>query len=212
MKQKIIMAWSKCQVEIGDTGENDAFAASLINVGTIKNQTTQLTANDGDALTATATGGEVVAQENNEGTLQLVTTVMEPSDEFLEQLGIAKTVSGELRVKTHIVPGDKCVKLTPKNKGAKGIKAPCTRLKVAPAFGEQTGNELTLTFDIFKTTGISPTLKKKTADGWTDVSDGTPIDIVASEAELPADAPVNDIYGIDENYWYSKFTTSKALH
>ena len=38
--KKIIMAWGKCKVEIGDTGENDAFATTLFNVGTIKDQTT----------------------------------------------------------------------------------------------------------------------------------------------------------------------------
>lgn len=41
--KKIIMAWGKCKVEIGDTGENDAFATTLFNVGTIKDQTTTLT-------------------------------------------------------------------------------------------------------------------------------------------------------------------------
>lgn len=79
---KIIMAWSKCKIEFGATGENDAFASALTDVGKIKNQSTQLTANDGDTLTEIATGGEVVAMEQLDGTLQLETTVIEPTPNF----------------------------------------------------------------------------------------------------------------------------------
>lgn len=178
---KIIMAWSKCKVEFGPTGENDAFASSLTNVGTIKNQTTSLTAEDGDTLQAIATGGEVVAEEVNEGTLQLETTIIEPTNELLTALNIGKTADGEFHVKTHVVAGDYSVKVTPKNEGAVGIKAPVSHISVAPSFGEDTGNELKLTFKISKTTGVP---------------------------ETPAQ---NDKPAVDNNYWYSRFTTNSAL-
>lgn len=178
---KIIMAWSKCKVEFGATGANDAFATNLTNVGTIKNQTTTLTASDGDSLQAVATGGEIVAEEQLEGTLLLETTIIEPTDALLTALGIGKTDEGEFKVKTHIVPGDYSVKVTPKNNGAKGIKAPVCRISVAPSFGEDTGNELKLSFRIFKTTGIPET---------------------PASGNTPA---------IDNNYWYSRFTTTEAL-
>ena len=178
---KIIMAWSKCKVEFGPTGENDSFATSLTNVGTIKNQTTTLTAEDGDTLQAIATGGEVVAEEVNEGTLQLETTIIEPTNELLTALYIGKTADGEFHVKTHVVAGDYSVKVTPKNAGAVGIKAPVSHISVAPSFGEDTGNELKLTFKISKTTGVP---------------------------ETPAQ---NDKPAVDNNYWYSRFTTNSAL-
>lgn len=179
---KIIMAWSKCKIEFGATGENDAFASELTDVGKIKNQSTQLTANDGDTLTETASGGEVVAMEQLDGTLQLETTVIEPTPELLQALGIADAeTSGEQKVKTHIVDGDMSVKVTPKNKGARGIKAPVTRMSVAPSFDEQDGNGLKITWNIIKTTAVTPT---KGADGAADV---------------------------DNNYWYSRFTTTEAL-
>lgn len=178
---KIIMAWSKCKVEFGPTGENDAFATTLTDVGKIRNQTTTLTSNDGDALTETATGGEIVAQEQLDGTLQLQTTVIEPSAELYKALGIADDeADGEQKVKTHIVDGDMSVKVTPKNKGAKGIKAPVTRMSVAPAFDEQDGNSLVITWNIVKTTAVAST---KDSEG-------------------------NEV---DNNYWYSRFTTTSAL-
>lgn len=179
---KIIMAWSKCKIEFGATGENDAFASALTDVGKIKNQSTQLTANDGDTLTETATGGEVVAMEQLDGTLQLETTVIEPTPELLQALGIADAeASGEQKVKTHIVDGDMSVKVTPKNKGARGIKAPVTRMSVAPSFDEQDGNGLKITWNIIKTTAVAPA---KSEDGKTET---------------------------DNNYWYSRFTTTEAL-
>lgn len=179
---KIIMAWSKCKIEFGATGENDVFASALTDVGKIKNQSTQLTANDGDTLTETASGGEVVAMEQLDGTLQLETTVIEPTPELLQALGIADAeASGEQKVKTHIVDGDMSVKVTPKNKGARGIKAPVTRMSVAPSFDEQDGNGLKITWNIIKTTAVAPT---KSEDGKTET---------------------------DNNYWYSRFTTTEAL-
>ena len=48
--RKIIMSWGKCKVEFGDTGENDAFATELTDVGVIKDQSTELSASDGDQL------------------------------------------------------------------------------------------------------------------------------------------------------------------
>lgn len=165
--RKIIMSWGKCKVEFGDTGENDEFATELTDVGVIKDQSTELSASDGDQLQMKATGGEVVAQEDNEGTLQLVTTVIEPTPELYERLGIAdKEADGEQKVKTHIVPGDKCLKVTPHNKGARGIKAPLCRIKVAPALDEQNGNALTLTYYIFKTTGVAPNEKGEDQNYW----------------------------------------------
>lgn len=181
-KQKVIAAWSKCKVEFGTTGDNDEFASELIDVGVIKDRTTELTAEDGDTLQLVATGGEVVAEDQNEGTLQLQTTVIEPTPALYTALGIAEAeVSGEQKVKTHIVPGDKSVKVTPKNKGAKGIKAPLCRISVQPTFDEESGNALILTFKIFKTTGVPET--------------------PATQTE-PAK---------DNNYWYSRFTTTEAL-
>lgn len=179
--KKIIMAWGKCKFEIGDTEENDAFATDLSSVGVIKDQTTALTANDGDQLQMKATGGEVVAQEDLEGTLEIEATVIEPSAELYQALGIADAESGgEQKVKTHIVPGDKSVKITPHNKNAWGVKAPLCRIKVAPAMDEENGNSVKITASVFKTTGVAATTD---ADG----------------------------KEIDNNYWYSRFKTSEAL-
>jgi hypothetical protein len=165
--RKVIMGWGKCKVEFGDTGENDAFATTLTDVGIIKDQSTELSASDGDQLQMKATGGEVVAQEDLEGTLQLVTTVIEPTPALYEILGIAdKEADNEQKVRTHIVPGDKSVKVTPHNKGARGIKAPLCRVKVTPALDEQNGNAIVLTFSIFKTTGVAPTEGGENQNYW----------------------------------------------
>lgn len=100
----------------------------------------------------------------------------------MQALGIADAeASGEQKVKTHIVDGDMSVKVTPKNKGARGIKAPVTRMSVAPSFDEQDGNGLKITWNIIKTTAVAPT---KSEDGKTET---------------------------DSNYWYSRFTTTEAL-
>ena len=154
---KKIMAWSKCKIEIGTTGANDAMAASLTSVGVISNQSSTLSAEVGDALQAIATGGEIVAEEAQEGTLTLETTIIEPENSLLVLLGLTKetVAADDVNVKTHIVSGDWSVKVTPKNQGAIGIEAPKCSITYQPAWDEENGNTAILTFNIHKTTEIA---------------------------------------------------------
>ena len=148
MAKKLVMAWSKCKIELAPMPETEAMAEDedLFDVGIIRNNTTKLTADEGNALQAIETGGAIVAEERLEGGFALATEIIEPADELYANLG---SVTGtELQVKTHIAPGYYSMKLTPKNVGAKGIKAPKCSISVAPAFGDDTGNALTLNISI----------------------------------------------------------------
>ena len=147
---KKIMSWSKCQIEIGKTGENDVMATELTDIGTIKDKSSTLEASEGEALEAKATGGVLVAKEVSEGGYQLKTRVIEPTDELLTQLGLGESSGGDFNVKTHVVEGNFSIKLTPKNVGAKGIKAPKCSVTYAPGWSEEEGHYADLTFDILK--------------------------------------------------------------
>lgn len=124
MAKKIIMSWSKCKIEVGKTGDDEAMAATLTDVGTINDKSTTLATEDGETLTATATGGIVVAEEEGEPVVTLTTRVKE-MDFDKEKMFNGAEVSedgDELTVKTNVVSDDFSVKLTPKNIGAIGIK------------------------------------------------------------------------------------------
>ncbi len=156
------MAWSKCKIEIGKTGDSDAMCAdgSLTDVGVILNQSSSLSAEEGDKMQAVATGGEVVAEEPLEGSLVLETTIIEPTHALLYLLGLTTTaVAGEnqtevadVPIQTHVVKDNWSVKVTPKNQGAWGIKAPKTTITYIPAWSEENGNQAVLRFSILKTT------------------------------------------------------------
>lgn len=148
--KKKIMAWSKCTFEIGKTGGNDAMATDLTSIGTIKDKSSSLEPSDGDALEMKATGGETVAKEVLEGGFKATTRVIEPTEELETMLGIAKTVGDEQQVTTHVVEGDWSLKITPKNVGAKGIKAPKTSITYKPGWSEEDGNYADIDFDILK--------------------------------------------------------------
>lgn len=149
--KKLIMAWLQCAIDLAPMPEDENMEAdetAYFNVGVIRNNTTQLTAEDGDALQAVESGGNVVAEERQEGTFALATEVVEPDNALYENLGLGQVSDEELRVNTHIVPGHYCLRLRPKNLGAKGIKAPKCSVSVAPAFGDDKGHALTLNFSI----------------------------------------------------------------
>ncbi len=153
---KKIMAWSECSIEIGNTGANDAFAASLTSIGTIKDKSSSLEPSDGDVLEAIATGGKRVAREQQEGGFKLTTRVIEPEASLLTLLGIGVAGTGlndDYGVKTHVVDGEWSVKLTPKNVGAKGIKAPKTSITYKPGWSEEEGNYADIDFEILKGEG-----------------------------------------------------------
>ena len=145
---KIVMSWSKCKIEIGKTGDNDAMAETLTDIGVINDKSTTLATEDGETLTATATGGVVVAEEESEPTMTITTRVKEPSF-ALETLLTGNAVSSdELVVKTNVVSDDFSVKLTPKNIGAIGIKARRTHVTWRPGSSEEEGHYVDITFKI----------------------------------------------------------------
>lgn len=148
MAKKIIMSWSKCKIEVGKTGEDEAMAVSLTNIGIINDKSTTLATEDGEKLTATATGGIVVAEEEGEPVVTITTRVKE-MDFDTEEIFTGATVSeDELVVKTNVVSDDFSVKLTPKNIGAIGIKARRTHVSFRPGSSEEEGSYVDLTFKI----------------------------------------------------------------
>lgn len=148
--KKIIMSWSKVKIEVGRTGENDAMATELTNIGTINDKSTTLATEDGESLEAKATGGIVVATEEGEPVVTITTRVKE-MDFDTEKLFTGATITedgDELVVKTNVVSDDFSVKLTPKNIGAIGIKARRCHVSFKTGHSEEEGNYVDLTFKI----------------------------------------------------------------
>ena len=150
-QNKVIMAWSECSIDIALATDNLAFPSVLTSIGVINNNSTSLETSEGDTLEARQSGGGIVAKETTEGGFSLTTRVIEPSFEFLKTLGIAEDgATGELDVTTHMVPNQYAMKLTPKNTGAIGIKAPLCNISYKPGFSDQEGNYADITFDILQ--------------------------------------------------------------
>lgn len=148
-RKKIIMSWSKCRVEVGYTDDEGGMATELVSVGTINDKSTTLATADGDKLEAKATGGIVVASEEGEPVVTLTTRVKEMDfDTEGYFTGATLTTDDELEVKTNIVQKEMSVKVTPKNIGATGIKAPCTSVTFRPGSSEDEGAYVDLTFTI----------------------------------------------------------------
>lgn len=147
----IIMGWSKCSIKIGETPNGEGMASTLTSVGTIKNQSATLESEEGDALEAVATGGEIVAKESLEGGYTLTCRVIEPTDALYTLLGLGAADSQDntaFNVTTHLVGKSFSVEVTPKNAGARGIRAPKTNVTFAAGWSEEEGNFADLTFEL----------------------------------------------------------------
>lgn len=174
MASSIVMSWSKCKIEVGRTGDDDAFATELVSVGTINDKSTTLSTEDGDTLTATATGGKIVAEEEGEPTVSLTTRVKEMDfDKEAFFTGAELSDDGtELLVTTNVISDDFSFKLTPKNIGSIGIKARRTHVTFHPGSSEEEGAYVDLTFKILECDdGELYTKFRVTEDDWSDTTD-----------------------------------------
>lgn len=150
MAKKTIMAWSKCTLQIGKTGEDDAMATSLTEIGPLKYQSTELTADDGDTLQMQEEGGGQVGYETLPGAFTLTTRVVEPDDAFYTLLGLGKAGTDTYQVNTHVVADYFSVQVDPLHTGARGIKAPKCSVSVKPGYSTQDGNYVDITFGILQ--------------------------------------------------------------
>lgn len=149
--KRIIMSWGKCLVLAGRTGANDAMSTNLFTVGTINDKSTSVAVSDGDTLTAKASGGVTVAEEEGEPTVEVICRVKE-MDFDTEKIftGAVENEQGELVVKTNNVEADFSLMVIPKNIGAKGIKARRCHVKFRPGHSEDEGSYVDLTFKILE--------------------------------------------------------------
>lgn len=146
------MSWSKCTIEIGNTGANDALATDLTSIGNIADRSTSLESAEGQVLEMKASGGVVVAKEQSEGEIKLTTRIIEPDFAFLATL-IGAThddVNDTLKVNSLIVSGSKSVVLTPKNVGATGIKIRKASVLYKEGYSEEDGMYADLTFTVLE--------------------------------------------------------------
>lgn len=151
---KLIMGWSKCQIEIGKTVFDQSTGAesmpqALTSIGTINYQSTTMEVADGDELIARETGGKVVAREKSDGDVTITTRVIEPQTALFTLLfGTAAETDGGVKVSTHVVEDYFALKLTPKNVGAVGIEAKKCSVDFKPGYSDTDGHYADITFTI----------------------------------------------------------------
>lgn len=149
MNKSIIMSWGRCKIEVARVTSSQTFPNILVDVGTINEKSTVLSTEDGESLTATATGSIIVAMEDGEPTVTLTTRVKE-MDFDKESLftGAKQVVDGELNVETNVVVGEFAFKLTPHNVGAIGIKSRRSQVSFKSGSSEEEGDFVDLSFKI----------------------------------------------------------------
>lgn len=149
-RRKVVMSWSEALVLFGVTGENDAMAEVLYTLGIVNDKSTSLSYSEGETLTATASGGKVVAEEYGEGTVEVTTRIKEmdfATEKLLTDASVDAT-GKEMTVKGHIVEKEMSLKIVPKNIGAIGIKARRCKVKFVPGYSEDEGHFVDVTFKI----------------------------------------------------------------
>lgn len=148
----LIMSWSKCTIEIGKTGAQDAMATELKSIGTIADRSTSLESADGEVLEMKATGGVTVAKEQSEGEITLTTRIIEPDYSLLEELIGAEYDEAEesLKITSQIVNDPYSVRLTPKNVGATGMEIRKTNVAYKDGYDEESGHFAEITFTVLE--------------------------------------------------------------
>lgn len=120
-------------------------------IGTINDKSTTLATEDGETLTATATGRDsVVAEEEGEPVVTLTTRVKEMDFDQGKDVQRGRGLGGRRRADRQDQRriDDFSVKLTPKNIGAIGIKIRRSHVSFRPGSSEEEGSYVDLTFKV----------------------------------------------------------------
>lgn len=146
----VTMSWGKCSITIGKTGASDAMATTLAPIGTIKDKSTNLEMQDGEAKEARATGGALVAYEEGEPSIKLTTRIIEPDYATLATIlgATHDTVGGTLTVKSLVVTDAYSVQVDPSRTGATGLKIRKSRITYKEGFSEDEGHYADFTFTV----------------------------------------------------------------
>lgn len=147
-KNSIIMSWGRCKIGVARISSTQTMPNVLVDIGEINDKSTTLSTEDGESLTATATGGRVVAIEDSEPTVTLSCRVKEATFD-LEQMFTGATLKDDgLSVMTNIVQGEFAFQLTPHNAGSIGIRARRTQVTYRYGNSEDEGGYVDLSFKI----------------------------------------------------------------
>lgn len=148
LNREPVMGWKECRAFIAQ-GTTGAFPTNLSEIGEILEKSAVLSTEAGEKTAIKKTGGRVVASETGQGSYKLALTIIEPTAELKEFLGLGKLDSktGEFAVKGTATSQKFALQIAPTNLGAKGIKAPNCSLDTATDWGEENGHSLSLTFD-----------------------------------------------------------------
>lgn len=147
-KNSIIMSWGSCKIEVARISSLQVMPNVLIDIGEINDKSTTLSTEDGESLTATATGGRVIAIEDSEPTVTLSCRVKEASFDLEQMFTGANVVDDGMSVHTNVVQGEFAFKLTPHNIGSIGIKARRTQVTYRYGSTEDEGGYVDLSFKI----------------------------------------------------------------
>lgn len=140
-----IMAWGECKAFIADaTGAE--FPTQLDEMGHVLEKSAVLNNEKQQGREIRKVGGAVVASEPGAISYSQVMSIINPTDELLIYLGVAKDESGELAITGEGIKKKFALQIAPINTGARGIKAGNCSLSAVEKRDEDQGEILDLEF------------------------------------------------------------------
>ena len=119
------MTWGKPKISMGDTGANDAFAATLTPFTfTIAEDSTAYSKNAGSAKEKYGEGHELVGRKPVKGTRILKFTAIIQTLAEMAQLNLGTVATKKLPVFTDLMSGYKSIQVDPEEVGMLGLQIP----------------------------------------------------------------------------------------
>lgn len=151
-ENKVVMSWSKVRAFIGRTADSQEMCAEagLFCPGYINDKSTSLSSEDGETLTAKASGGVTIAEEKGEPTLSVTYRIKEMTFETEQKLigGVIDDETGSFKITSNVVDAEYSLVLIPKNVGGIGICARRTSVSYVPGYSEEEGHYVDITHKI----------------------------------------------------------------
>lgn len=159
-----VCAWGKPSVKSGKTGAADALSTTLVDCGTIKEDTTTLEVVKGTVNELFGEGHELVDKMELEGSWLLKYTIVKASLSKLAEMYGLQLVDGKLPMSTTVVSEPRSYVVEPMLAGAICAEMPKAYTSITPKFATKEGWTVEVEVSSLKpATGVACTLYPKAA-------------------------------------------------
>lgn len=143
-------AWGRISVKVGEVKPDGTMQTTLSSLGIVKENSIQLSSDEGNKKEWKAVGGELIDSIEEEGTLEIAMHIKNLNKTTLEKFWKVNENTDKLEVMSRVATKPLALRLEPEVQGAEITEFPKCSVSAKPVFAEDSGWGLEVKFKVLK--------------------------------------------------------------